>query len=54
MKDDILSLVLFKLMLIIINDDFKEINKGLTPIILFMVFFFSILLSRWTNNHSQE
>jgi hypothetical protein len=50
MKDDILSFVLFKLMLIIISDDFKDINKGLRPINLFMVFF-SILLSKWTNNH---
>jgi hypothetical protein len=53
MKDDILSLVLFKSMLIIMSDDFKDINKGLRPIILFMIFF-SILPSRWTNNHPQE
>jgi hypothetical protein len=45
MKDDILSLVLFKLMLIIISDDFKDINKGLKPIILFMVFFFFFFLN---------
>ncbi len=31
MKDDLLPLVPFKLALIIISHDFKDINKGLTP-----------------------
>jgi hypothetical protein len=31
MKDDFLSLVPFKLMLIIINNDFKDISKGWHP-----------------------
>jgi hypothetical protein len=31
MEDDLLSLIPFKLMLIVINHDFKNINKGLTP-----------------------
>jgi hypothetical protein len=32
MKDDLLSLVPFKLVFIIIsNDDFKDISKGLNP-----------------------
>jgi hypothetical protein len=33
MEDDLLSLVLFKLMLIVISHDFKNIKKGLTPTI---------------------
>ncbi len=33
MEDDLLSLVLFKLVLIVISHDFKNINKGLTPTI---------------------
>jgi hypothetical protein len=43
MKDDILSLVLFKLMLIIISHDFKDISKDLRPIILFMIFLFNFV-----------
>jgi hypothetical protein len=31
MDDDLFSLVPFKLMLIIINDDFEKITKGLAP-----------------------
>jgi hypothetical protein len=34
MEDDLLSLVPFKLALIIINQDFKNIYKGLTPTIV--------------------
>jgi hypothetical protein len=33
MADDLLSLVPFKLMLIVISHDFKNIKKGLTPTI---------------------
>ncbi len=33
MEDDILSLVPFKLVLIVISHDFKNIKKGLTPTI---------------------
>jgi hypothetical protein len=33
MANDLLSLVPFKLMLIVINHDFKNIKKGLTPTI---------------------
>jgi hypothetical protein len=33
MEDDLLSLVPFKLVLIVISHDFKNINKGLTPTI---------------------
>jgi len=33
MEDDIFSLVPFKLVLIVISHDFKNINKGLTPTI---------------------
>jgi hypothetical protein len=33
MEDDLLSLVPFKLVLIVISHDFKYINKGLTPTI---------------------
>lgn len=34
MEDDLLSLVPFKLEMIIIGDDFKDIRKGLTPTII--------------------
>ncbi len=33
MEDDLFSLVPFKLVLIVISHDFKNINKGLTPTI---------------------
>jgi hypothetical protein len=33
MEDDLLSLVRFKILLIVISHDFKNINKGLTPTI---------------------
>ncbi len=33
MEDDLLSLVPFKLVLIVISHDLKNINKGLTPTI---------------------
>jgi hypothetical protein len=33
MEDDLLSLVPFKLMLIVISHDFKNIKKGFTPTI---------------------
>jgi len=33
MEDDLLSLVPFKILLIVISHDFKNINKGLTPTI---------------------
>jgi len=33
MEDDLLSLIPFKLMLIVISHDFKNIKKGLTPTI---------------------
>jgi len=36
MEDDLLSLVPFKLMLIVISHDFKNIKKGLTPTITFL------------------
>jgi len=36
MNDGLLSLVPFKLVLIIICDDFKDVSKGLTPIIILL------------------
>ncbi len=44
MKDDLLSLVPLKLMLIIINNDFKSIFKVLIPICPTWTFFQSDLL----------
>jgi hypothetical protein len=32
MEDDFPSLILFKLTLVIISDDFKDTRQGLTPI----------------------
>jgi hypothetical protein len=50
MEDDLLPLVPFKLLLIVLNDDFEKITKGLAPNNVKKRFNISMLIYKMTSS----